>query len=79
MSDFDTLPMENVEDPAADFLAREQKDLADLDDEFNFSNTNEVASSMIQLLWQSLITITIFNYNNNFINQYSYSFQKSVT
>ena len=50
MSDFDTLPMENVEDPAADFLAREQKDLADLDDEFNFSNTNEVASSMIQLL-----------------------------
>lgn len=63
MSDFDTLPMENVEDPAADFLAREQKDLADLDDEFNFSNTNEVASSMIQLLRQSWITIAILSIN----------------
>lgn len=37
MSEFDFVPASN-EDPAADFLAREQSALGDLDDDFAFNN-----------------------------------------
>lgn len=37
MSEFDTIV---ADDPAAEFLAREQNALAELDDEFDFAHTN---------------------------------------
>lgn len=47
MTDFDGF--ENIEhgseDPAADFLAREQSDLGELGDEFGFSRTNGDATN----------------------------------
>jgi hypothetical protein len=48
MSDFDTF-VANSEDPAAEFLAREQNALAELEEDFEFpQNTKDLSQSISQ-------------------------------
>jgi len=55
MSDFDTfVSVANPEDPAAEFLAREQDALAELEDDFEFpqTNTKDLSQSNLKTTYQ---------------------------